>query len=149
MALFPLTEFSVIQIITVIYSRSFCKRKDTVSQKMYSLLVLTVSANLVGQKKIFLSPSMCQPLPQLAAKCVEIITTEDRSMIPSLTLLPVTFEDGGTTRSLKKVKVTPMLKWFMLTVYITLCCYVMWSFCRWTKRYIFQSAAPLTLLCAD
>ena len=48
MALFPLTEFSVIQIITVIYSRSFCKRKDTVSQKMYSLLVLTVSANLVG-----------------------------------------------------------------------------------------------------
>lgn len=34
----------------------------------------------------------------------------------------------------KKVKVTPMLKWFMLTVYITLCCYVMWSFCRWTKK---------------
>mgnify|MGYP000004753433 CR=1 FL=1 len=27
-----------------------------------------------------------------------------------------------------------MLKWFMLTVYITLCCYVMWSFCRWTKK---------------
>lgn len=42
--------------------------------------------------------SMCQPLPQLAAKCVEIITTNDRSMIPSLTLLPVTFEDGGTTK---------------------------------------------------
>ena len=34
----------------------------------------------------------------------------------------------------KKVKVTPMLKWFMLTVYIILCCYVMWSFCRWTKK---------------
>ncbi len=43
--------------------------------------------------------SMCQPLPQLAAKCVEIITMKDRSMIPSLTLLPVTFEEGGTTRS--------------------------------------------------
>lgn len=27
-----------------------------------------------------------------------------------------------------------MLKWFMLTVYIILCCYVMWSFCRWTKK---------------
>lgn len=27
-----------------------------------------------------------------------------------------------------------MLKWFMLTVYITLCSYVMWSFCRWTKK---------------
>ena len=67
MALFPLTEFSVIQINTVIYSRSFCKRKDTVSQKMYSLLVLTVSANLVGQKKIFLSPQCanhCRSLPQ-------------------------------------------------------------------------------------
>ena len=34
----------------------------------------------------------------------------------------------------KKVEVTPMLKWFMLTVYIILCCYVMWSFCRWTKK---------------
>ena len=27
-----------------------------------------------------------------------------------------------------------MLKWFMLTVYIILCGYVMWSFCRWTKK---------------
>ena len=27
-----------------------------------------------------------------------------------------------------------MLKWFMLTVYIILCSYVMWSFCRWTKK---------------
>ena len=55
-----------------------------------------------GSKEDLFVSSMCQPLPQLAAKCVEIITTEDRSMIPSLTLLPVTFEDGGTTRSLKK-----------------------------------------------
>ena len=55
-----------------------------------------------GLKEDLFVSSMCQPLPQLAAKCVEIITTEDRSMIPSLTLLPVTFEDGGTTRSLKK-----------------------------------------------
>lgn len=55
-----------------------------------------------GSKEDLFVSSMCQPLPQLAAKCVEIITTKDRSMIPSLTLLPVTFEDGGTTRSLKK-----------------------------------------------
>lgn len=55
-----------------------------------------------GLKEDLFVSSMCQPLPQLAAKCVEIITTKDRSMIPSLTLLPVTFEDGGTTRSLKK-----------------------------------------------
>ena len=27
-----------------------------------------------------------------------------------------------------------MLKWFMLAVYIILCAYVMWSFCRWTKK---------------
>lgn len=27
-----------------------------------------------------------------------------------------------------------MLKWFMLAVYIILCGYVMWSFCRWTKK---------------
>lgn len=27
-----------------------------------------------------------------------------------------------------------MLKWFMLTIYIILCGYVMWSFCRWTKK---------------
>jgi uncharacterized protein len=27
-----------------------------------------------------------------------------------------------------------MLKWFMLVVYIILCGYVMWSFCRWTKK---------------
>ena len=27
-----------------------------------------------------------------------------------------------------------MLKWFMLAVYVILCAYVMWSFCRWTKK---------------
>lgn len=47
--------------------KKLLQKKDTVSQKMYSLLVLTVSANLVGQKKIFLSPqcaSHCRSLPQ-------------------------------------------------------------------------------------
>lgn len=43
--------------------------------------------------------SMCQPLRQLAAKCVEIITAEDRDSIPSLTLLPVTYQRGNTTKA--------------------------------------------------
>ncbi len=51
-------------------------------------------------EELFVS-SICQPIEKLAAKCVEIVTETDRSSIPSLTLLPVTFEDGGTTRPKK------------------------------------------------
>lgn len=50
------------------------------------------------ENDLFVS-SMCQPVRQLAAKCVEIITTEDRDAIPSLTLLPVTYQYGGTTKA--------------------------------------------------
>ena len=42
--------------------------------------------------------SMCQNIPLLARKCVEIITAEDRSSVPSLTLLPAVYQYGGTTR---------------------------------------------------
>lgn len=42
--------------------------------------------------------TMCQPVRQLTQKCVEIILLEDRSTVPSLTLLPVTYCYGGTTR---------------------------------------------------
>ena len=42
--------------------------------------------------------TMCQPVRQLTQKCVEIILMEDRSTVPSLTLLPVTYCYGGTTR---------------------------------------------------
>lgn len=40
--------------------------------------------------------SICQPLEQLAEKCVEILVSSSTS--PSLTLLPVTYRNGGTTR---------------------------------------------------
>ncbi|MGI6254265.1 MAG: LacI family DNA-binding transcriptional regulator [Acutalibacter sp.] len=42
--------------------------------------------------------SICQPIRQLAEKCVESILAEDRSSVPTLTLLPVTYRYGGTTR---------------------------------------------------
>ena len=35
---------------------------------------------------------------QLAAKCVELVLAEDRADVPSLTLLPVRYEYGGTTK---------------------------------------------------
>ena len=41
---------------------------------------------------------MCQPIKQLAEKCVEILVSPDRSALPSLTLLPVAYEYGGTTK---------------------------------------------------
>lgn len=47
---------------------------------------------------LFIS-SICQPIEQLAEKCVEILT--DRTMgveVPPLTLLPVRYEYGGTTK---------------------------------------------------
>ena len=49
------------------------------------------------QENLFVS-SICQPVRQLASKCVEIVLEEDRSAVPSLTLLPVRYEYGGTTR---------------------------------------------------
>lgn len=42
--------------------------------------------------------SICQPIRQLAEKCVESILEEDRAAVPSLTLLPVSYRYGGTTR---------------------------------------------------
>lgn len=38
-----------------------------------------------------------QPLPELAKKCLDMILDEDNWPIPTLTLLPVTYEYGGTT----------------------------------------------------
>lgn len=42
--------------------------------------------------------SICQPIKELAATCVELILTKERSMLPSLTLLPVSYETGPTTK---------------------------------------------------
>lgn len=46
--------------------------------------------------ELFVS-SICQPIKQLAEKCVEILLSEDLSMVPSLTLLPVAYQYGGST----------------------------------------------------
>lgn len=48
--------------------------------------------------ELFVS-SICQPLPELARTCVDIVLAKDRSMLPSLTLLPVRYEYGGTTKA--------------------------------------------------
>ncbi len=42
--------------------------------------------------------TIVQPLPLLAEKCVDILLTEDKSDMPSLICLPVTYAPGGTTR---------------------------------------------------
>lgn len=50
-----------------------------------------------GHEEDLVISSICQPIKQLAEKCVESILVEDRSNVPSLTLLPVTYRSGGTT----------------------------------------------------
>ncbi len=42
--------------------------------------------------------SICQPVDALAEKCVELLTVKDRTHLPSLTLLPVSYRYGGTTK---------------------------------------------------
>ena len=42
--------------------------------------------------------SICQPIEQLAVKCVEILVSQDTQTVPSLTLLPVRYCYGGTTK---------------------------------------------------
>lgn len=44
--------------------------------------------------------SIVQPTQLIAEKCVELVLTEDQSTVPTLTLLPVKFEYGGTTKLL-------------------------------------------------
>lgn len=46
---------------------------------------------------LFIS-SICQPIELLAQKCVEILTTMDKVTPPSLTLLPASYQYGGTTK---------------------------------------------------
>ncbi len=42
--------------------------------------------------------SICQPIPALARTCVDMVLAKDRQILPSLTLLPVTYQPGGTTK---------------------------------------------------
>lgn len=55
-----------------------------------------------GTKKFYPSEeyvvsTICQPLPELAKKCVDMLLNAENDPLPSLTLLPVTYEYGGTT----------------------------------------------------
>ena len=50
-----------------------------------------------GFDELFCS-TIVQPIPQLAETCVDLVLKEDRSNMPSLICLPVTYADGGTTR---------------------------------------------------
>lgn len=42
--------------------------------------------------------SIVQPIQLIAEKCVELVLSQDQSVLPTLTLLPVKFECGGTTK---------------------------------------------------
>lgn len=42
--------------------------------------------------------SICQPIPELAKTCVDLVLAKEKSLVPSLTLLPVSFQSGGTTK---------------------------------------------------
>ncbi|MDD3277517.1 MAG: LacI family DNA-binding transcriptional regulator [Lachnospiraceae bacterium] len=45
----------------------------------------------------YIVSTIVQPLPALAKKCVEMILNAENEPLPTLTLLPVTYEYGGTT----------------------------------------------------
>lgn len=51
------------------------------------------------QEDLYVS-SICQPIRELAAKCVELVLNENQELPPSLTLLPVHYKNGGTTKDL-------------------------------------------------
>ncbi|MDE7029820.1 MAG: LacI family DNA-binding transcriptional regulator [Lachnospiraceae bacterium] len=48
-------------------------------------------------KDLYVS-SICQPIPELARTCVNMVLAKDKGLLPSLTLLPVSYRYGGTTR---------------------------------------------------
>lgn len=49
------------------------------------------------ENDLFVS-SICQPIPQLAKTCVDLVLSKSKEVLPSLTLLPVSYQQGGTTR---------------------------------------------------
>ena len=42
--------------------------------------------------------SICQPISELAKTCVNLVLAKEKKLVPSLTLLPVSFQSGGTTK---------------------------------------------------
>ena len=51
---------------------------------------------LIGQK--LTCSTIVQPIPLLAETCVDILLKEDKSDLPSLICLPVSYASGGTTQ---------------------------------------------------
>lgn len=49
------------------------------------------------ENELFVS-TIVQPIPALAQTCVNMVLSKDRELLPSLTLLPVSYQYGGTTR---------------------------------------------------
>lgn len=54
--------------------------------------------HLFGQEEqgLYVS-SICQPIRELASTCVDLVLSKERSMLPNLTLLPVSYKAGPTT----------------------------------------------------
>ena len=50
-----------------------------------------------GSEALYCS-TIVQPIQKLAETAVDLLLTKDRSNIPALVLLPVTYAPGGTTR---------------------------------------------------
>lgn len=48
-------------------------------------------------QELFVS-SICQPIPELARTCVDMVLSRDKRLLPSLTLLPVRYQYGKTTK---------------------------------------------------
>ncbi len=44
--------------------------------------------------------SICQPVPELAQTCVNMVLSKEKGILPSLTLLPVSYRYGGTTKKI-------------------------------------------------
>lgn len=57
--------------------------------------------------ELFVS-SICQPIPALAQTCVDLVLAKNRNILPSLTLLPVHYRYGGTTKD--SLQVTDILQ---------------------------------------
>ena len=54
-----------------------------------------------GEEELFVS-SICQPIKELANTCVSILLSNEQDTRPTLTLLPVKYEFGGTTKREKE-----------------------------------------------
>ena len=79
-----------------------CIALHILKEKGYSIPGNVQIIGFDGIKKFYPSDeyivsTIKQPLPDLARKCVDMILNAENDPLPSLTLLPITYEYGGTT----------------------------------------------------